>query len=289
MFDDDDQDISAVVIIFLGIASVVAIFTTILTMGGPIGTMLMQPQGAQRAAAGPNLSMSVADGKITLNGTVPDEAARQSLLLQAQVVYGIGNVVDQLKIEAGATMPKWKGRLLDLFARLRGLGDFKFNLAGGRLSLEGLIGSDSLKADFEKWIGGFFGDGLSLESAIKVAASGAPGRAFDPAVLLNLTIEFATGSAEIPAEYKPRLDLVAAVLKDDGRKLTIAGHTDNVGDPAGNKTLSLARADAVKKYLADKGVAGDNLATTGFGEERPIADNGTPEGRQHNRRIELLQ
>ncbi len=288
MFDDDDQDISVIVIIFLGIASVVAIFTVILTMAGPIPAMLFQPPSAQRVAAGPNLGLSLAEGKITLTGTVPDEAARQSLLLQAQVVYGIGNVVDQLKIESGAAMPKWKGRLLDLFARLRGLGDFKFNLAGNRLSLEGLVGTDGLKADFEKWISGFF-DGASLQSAIKVAAAGASGRAFDPAVLLNLTIEFATGSAEIPNEYRPRLDLVAAVLKDDGRKLTIAGHTDNVGDPASNKTLSLARAESVKKYLADKGVAADSLATNGFGEERPIADNGTPEGRQHNRRIELLQ
>jgi OOP family OmpA-OmpF porin len=69
--------------------------------------------------------------------------------------------------------------------------------------------------------------------------------------------------------------------------LLLAGHTDNVGKPATNVKLSKARAEAVKAYLVKVGVATDKVITEGWGSNKPIASNKTPQGRQKNRRVEF--
>lgn len=69
--------------------------------------------------------------------------------------------------------------------------------------------------------------------------------------------------------------------------LEISGHTDNTGSPAYNRKLSEKRAAAVAKYLRDKGVAQDRMATVGNGPDRPVADNASKEGRELNRRVEI--
>jgi outer membrane protein OmpA-like peptidoglycan-associated protein len=67
-------------------------------------------------------------------------------------------------------------------------------------------------------------------------------------------------------------------------KIEIGGHTDNTGDKAKNKTLSMNRAKAVKDYLVSKGIDATRLTAVGYGDSAPVADNGTPEGRAQNRR-----
>lgn len=102
-------------------------------------------------------------------------------------------------------------------------------------------------------------------------------------------ITFDTAKAVIKAESKPVLDQIGALLtRDASLRLEIQGHTDNVGAPTTNLTLSQQRAEAVKKYLIDThGIAAARLTTAGFGDTRPIADNTTEEGRARNRRVEL--
>ena len=102
-------------------------------------------------------------------------------------------------------------------------------------------------------------------------------------------IQFETGAARIlPPSFKI-LDGVVEVLKSrPGVTLVeIQGHTDSVGDPGKNKTLSLERANSVRAYLIRKGIAPERLSTAGFGPEKPLATNDTPEGRQQNRRVEF--
>ena len=70
-------------------------------------------------------------------------------------------------------------------------------------------------------------------------------------------------------------------------RIYIAGHTDNVGNAKANQQLSEDRANAVKKYLIDKGIAETRVKTEGFGDTRPVASNKTAEGRQKNRRVEF--
>lgn len=73
-------------------------------------------------------------------------------------------------------------------------------------------------------------------------------------------------------------------------RLRIEGHTDNVGNSGFNQTLSEKRAAAVKAFLEKEyGIKGDRLEAQGFGDTRPVASNDTPEGRQSNRRVELVK
>ena len=70
-------------------------------------------------------------------------------------------------------------------------------------------------------------------------------------------------------------------------KIEIKGQTDNVGNDEDNRKLSQQRADAVKNYLKQKGIAANRMKTQGFGSLQPIADNSTESGRQKNRRTVL--
>jgi outer membrane protein OmpA-like peptidoglycan-associated protein len=84
------------------------------------------------------------------------------------------------------------------------------------------------------------------------------------------------------------LDQIASMLTaDPNLKVAINTYTDNVGSDADNKTLSQNRADAVKTYLASKGVKDTQITATGYGEEQPIADNSTAAGRAKNNRVEI--
>ena len=70
-------------------------------------------------------------------------------------------------------------------------------------------------------------------------------------------------------------------------KVKLGGYTDNTGSPEFNLKLSAKRAEAVKTYLASKGLVASRFKTTGLGIEQPIATNDTPEGRSQNRRVEF--
>ncbi|HEX2626944.1 MAG TPA: OmpA family protein, partial [Candidatus Limnocylindrales bacterium] len=100
------------------------------------------------------------------------------------------------------------------------------------------------------------------------------------------SVYFKTDRAEIEPRSFDLLDKVAAVLASHA-KLTIQveGHTDSQGDDAYNKKLSQRRTEAVVAYLVKKGIAKSRLVAKGFGEEKPIADNHTAEGRAQNRRV----
>jgi outer membrane protein OmpA-like peptidoglycan-associated protein len=101
-------------------------------------------------------------------------------------------------------------------------------------------------------------------------------------------LEFQTGKAVISSSSFASLDDLATLLISKPTwKLKISGYTDNVGNDESNMTLSKNRAQATAKYLEGKGVPASQLVTEWFGENYPIADNSTPEGRQKNRRVEM--
>lgn len=101
-------------------------------------------------------------------------------------------------------------------------------------------------------------------------------------------ITFATGSSELTADARQRLNRVAEALVQQGQlKVEVAGYTDSRGNAELNRQLSQRRAESVAAYLAEKGVAGDRLTARGYGPENPVATNDTDAGRRQNRRVEL--
>ena len=102
-------------------------------------------------------------------------------------------------------------------------------------------------------------------------------------------IEFETGSAVIrPASYPMLDEIFQSAVVAEGLKLGAYGHTDNSGSDDVNVPLSEKRAAAVKDYLLGKGLAADRIETKGYGSSKPVADNGTADGRSRNRRVEIV-
>jgi OOP family OmpA-OmpF porin len=101
-------------------------------------------------------------------------------------------------------------------------------------------------------------------------------------------IQFDFGKAKVSRKSYPLLDEAVGVLKEhSGLRLAITGHTDSVGSRDRNLQLSEQRAQAVKDYMVEKGIAEDRLQARGAGPDEPIGDNATAAGRQSNRRIEF--
>lgn len=102
-------------------------------------------------------------------------------------------------------------------------------------------------------------------------------------------LEFETAKAIIRENSLGSLDELASLMqKKPNWRLKISGHTDNQGKAQSNLILSKKRAEAVRDYLMSKGISADRFKVEWFGQTRPIADNKTPEGRQKNRRVEML-
>ena len=102
-------------------------------------------------------------------------------------------------------------------------------------------------------------------------------------------INFATGSVQVPTDEYNFLNKVALAMQaaPSGAVFEIDGHTDNSGDAASNLTLSQQRAEAVRAYLVQQGVAASRLIARGYGDSKPVAPNDTEENKFRNRRIEF--
>ena len=101
-------------------------------------------------------------------------------------------------------------------------------------------------------------------------------------------LQYKTGSSSLTAESKAQLDTLVAILRAyPNVTVKIGGYTDNVGDPDANLKLSAARAEKVASEIVGLGIAADRVEYEGYGEQHPIADNATAEGRSKNRRTAL--
>jgi outer membrane protein OmpA-like peptidoglycan-associated protein len=114
--------------------------------------------------------------------------------------------------------------------------------------------------------------------------AGCPRIEFDPN-----SVQFLTGSATLTKGAKIELDKLTKILNEEHKniRINIEGHTDNVGNAASNQALSEKRAAAVKAYLVGNKVDADRLATAGYGQDKPLGDNATAQGRIQNRRVEF--
>jgi outer membrane protein OmpA-like peptidoglycan-associated protein len=103
-------------------------------------------------------------------------------------------------------------------------------------------------------------------------------------------IHFETGKAAILPDSESVLGEIVKMLQQNSDvKLSVEGHTDNVGAAAANQTLSEKRAQAVEAWLTAHGVGAERLKAKGWGQSKPVADNSTEDGRSKNRRVELVK
>ena len=250
-------------------------------------------RNANTVLAAPSLKVAFENGKYRLSGTLPDEATKQQVLAKAKEVYGEGNFIDELKM-GGVSAPGWLSSALALFPFT------KNGVTNGGLSIEGnsfsLRGEVSTQADKDK----IYADAVKASPPNTtitnlLTVSGQKALSEDQAkvqVKLNeqlagKIVEFASNSDQLTDKGKAVLDEIAPILNDSTDNLEIGGHTDNAGKPASNLALSQRRAETVKKYLVSKSLDTNRFTTKGYGQEKPIADNATEEGRQRNRRIDF--
>lgn len=102
-------------------------------------------------------------------------------------------------------------------------------------------------------------------------------------------VKFRTGTAVLDSESRNILDKIATTLIENSHlKFEVAGHTDSTGNYQANVNLSESRAQSVRQYLVNQGVAANRLTAHGYGPDKPVASNETRDGRSQNRRVELV-
>jgi OmpA-OmpF porin, OOP family len=105
-----------------------------------------------------------------------------------------------------------------------------------------------------------------------------------------LYINYETGKSDIKPESQSIVDQIVEMLRQNKElKISIEGHTNNVGDNNSNQTLSENRAKAVMNALIARGIEKSRLSYKGCGSSKPIADNATEEGKAKNRRVDIVK
>ncbi len=102
-------------------------------------------------------------------------------------------------------------------------------------------------------------------------------------------LNFETGSSRLTPDSSATVNSLVAIMKAYPTMVVrLEGHTDSTGDAVANQALSLERANGVRTLMMTNGIAGDRIATAGYGPDNPVAPNDTEEGRAKNRRTELV-
>lgn len=235
---------------------------------------------------GLSLSISSFAEPILVDGVVPNESTKQAILAKMRAVYGEDQVIDKIQVRAVSAPNGWSDSVTKVITPdLKKVTQGKLTVRGTQVDLTGkVLNQDEIQpttALFQALIQQpyRFNSQLSVNQAEQAVIDNA---------LKNRIIEFESGSAVLlPAGTQILDEMVVALNRVQGKNVKIIGHTDSQGNPTANKTLSEQRAEAVKQYLISKNIVATRLSTAGFGADKPVANNATPEGRKKNRRIEF--
>ncbi len=223
-----------------------------------------------------------ADGVI-LSGEVPDEATKNLLSNNAAAMFG--ELVDnQLNVSNQLATAQYSLAGVRAFNVLTLLERGEANWTDGALSVRGVSTADNEPLARTVFQAVQDAPGLGNLELELLRAAERCNEEFATA-LSQATINFRTSSAEIDPGSQDLLANLAKLAQLCPGTLQVEGHTDSVGGDAMNLDLSQARANSVRQALIDYGVSSSRLNAVGFGESRPVADNGTAAGRAQNRRI----
>ena len=138
---------------------------------------------------------------------------------------------------------------------------------------------------------GYYMDQQEAKLRAKLQGTGVSVTRSGDNIILNMpgNVTFATNSSDISSSFYPVLESVALVINEfEKTYVDVVGHTDSTGAADYNQRLSERRARSVSGYLQSQGVLQARLLTRGVGPSSPVASNDTPQGRQQNRRVELI-
>lgn len=259
---------------------------------------------ASDGPAQPFALKAIASG-LRLEGEVSSETVRAQLLSRARALYAPSAVEDGLQVRTDVANVAWVGRALAAFPfPLPQVSNPDITISATQVRLRGGVPNAAVKArlgdDVAAAMVGFevvnefavaspapapvISDGASVKVA---ARSTADVQQEISKRLTDQTIEFETGKAVLSRSGRTLLDSLLPLLQDSTATVQILGHTDDRGSAAKNLALSTERAEAVRDYLVEAGIAVARLKATGVGEAKPIASNRSSAGRAQNRRIEF--
>jgi outer membrane protein OmpA-like peptidoglycan-associated protein len=190
-------------------------------------------------------------------------------------LFRMRNALDQIEEAKSDYENLLNSTSTDLDAEFGRLADYSDEMNQAQLDL-----NESIRRARIKYLEGNSGS-VEVEKNIQLTEANEGARI----VLRN--IYFDTGSANLRSESEQELDRLFEIMEQSRLIIEIGGHTDNVGSEDTNQELSQARAEAVRTFVVEKGINAERIQAKGYGEEEPIADNETEEGRQENRRVEI--
>lgn len=242
----------------------------------------------------PSLNFSplsiVRNGKdFTLTGILPDLASKNSLIAALKAALGGGvNLIDKVDIAAGANAPTFDG-MAGLLKAAGDIGDFRFTVEGGTITLNGTAPSEEVKAAVEAAAkAGWPNVEVVNNIIVKGQAVSCDSLQSTIDAELAVPLKFDTGSDKLSQDGISELAAVVSSLKAcSDSKITVIGHTDNTGTDAINNPLSEARAKSVAAYLVSQGIPAESVTSKGAGSSEPVASNDTEAGRAQNRRTDI--
>lgn len=237
---------------------------------------------------------------ITLSGLVPDQEKRNVLVQLAENKFGIGNVIDQLKIGMGAP-ENWLQTATAAISNLTLFKEGNIEITDTQLKLTGrVINNDAKKAiaDSLNQLPKAFSVNLDFitpqiaiaelkdKSSLDLAPSCAD--QFKQLFTDDRIIYFPTDSFELNSQSQRTIEKILKFSSTCPNSIIeVAGHTDSKGNEPYNLTLSNDRAKAIADKLIKNGFPANMLKVKGFGESNPLSDNKTEQGQANNRRIEF--
>ncbi|QUJ75608.1 OmpA family protein [Sulfitobacter albidus] len=236
------------------------------------------------------------EGQVQLRGRVSDEALRELALSYAKAQFGSDAVYNAVRI-VDDLPADWTTRVLAGLEGLGALSNGAVVVTPDRLQLTGNTGNPEASTEISALLADKLGEGAQFDVNVTYQEKldpvlGLPSpeecEAEIGAIIASNKINFEPGSATIDASALDTMDDIAEILKKCGDiPLEIQGYTDSQGRETMNLALSQSRAESVLNELRARRVLTGSFTATGYGEESPIADNGTEAGREANRRIEF--
>ena len=237
------------------------------------------------------------DGKVELRGRLTDEMQRQAVDAFARSAFSGAEVLTATRLDE--TLPDgWPVRVLAGLKALAEVEHGRLMVRSDVVEVTGVTGSTATRGRITQILSAELGQGQTFRVNVRydealdpLAALPTPEEcaADVDAVIARTKITFTPSSAEIATTARPVLDELATILTNcPAMRMEIGGHTDSQGSEGGNQALSQARAEAVLLALQGRRVDVSGMSAVGYGETRPIADNGSEAGREANRRIEFV-